>query len=115
LIRRFGIRTVVKLNPDWQGTDDVPPHVTFIDAPIPAVLTPDPAVVERILDAIDRAPKPVFVHCRTGADRAGLIVALYRLRHGASVDEAEAEMLRHGYRPYRGTERVWRSAVAAWR
>src|SRR5438477_12187689 len=42
LIRRFGIRTVVKLNPDWQGTDDVPPHVTFIDAPIPAVLTPDP-------------------------------------------------------------------------
>ena len=112
LVARFGIRTVVKLNPDWQGDDEIPPGVVFIDAPIPAVFTPDPVVVDRILDAIDRAPKPVFVHCRTGADRAGLIVALYKLRHGATVVEARADMVRHGFRPYRGMEITWRRAVA---
>ena len=111
LITRYHIRTVIKLNPDWQGTDQVPPGVGFINEPIPAVWTPDDAVIDRILDEIDRAEKPVFIHCRTGADRAGLIVALYRIRHGASVEAAYAEMVRHGFRRYRGVWLAWTRAI----
>ena len=111
LVTRYHIRTVIKLNPDWQGRDHPPPGVRFIDEPIPAVWTPDPAALDRILDEIEAAPKPVFLHCRTGADRAGLIVALYRLRHGATVEAAYEEMVRHGFRRYRGVWRAWNRAV----
>ena len=37
---------------------------------------------ENIMDALKvlrDAPKPVLIHCRHGADRTGLIVAMYRV------------------------------------
>lgn len=41
------------------------------------------------------APKPVYVHCRAGVDRSGMLVAAYRvLIDGASRKEAIAEMAR---------------------
>lgn len=112
MVERYQLRTVVKLNPRWQGVDVVPPGVTLIERPIPAVFTPDGAEVRRILDDLDRAPRPIYLHCRTGADRAGLIVALYRLRHGATVEEAEREMVARGFRRYHGIELVWTRAIA---
>ncbi len=110
---RYDLRTVIKLSPRWQGRDEVPPGVTLIERPIPAVFTPDDADVRAILDDLERAPRPIYLHCRTGADRTGLIVALYRLRHGATVADAEAEMLAHGFRRYRGIALVWERAAAA--
>jgi protein tyrosine/serine phosphatase len=48
----------------------------------------------QILEAIDEAAQrgPVYVHCEKGADRTGLMIALYRIQHGWSVDEARNEM-----------------------
>ncbi len=39
----------------------------------------DDALVEKALDAIATAPKPVLVHCWHGSDRTGAIVAMYRM------------------------------------
>jgi protein tyrosine/serine phosphatase len=42
---------------------------------------------------VKAAPKPVYVHCRAGVDRTGVLVAAYRvLIDGASRKEAIAEM-----------------------
>ncbi len=37
------------------------------------------ALVEKALDAIAVAPKPLLVHCWHGSDRTGAIVAMYRM------------------------------------
>ena len=57
------------------------------------------------------APRPIYVHCRTGADRTALVIALYRVRHGVPPDEARAEMVRRGFRPYPGLVRTWQRLV----
>lgn len=37
------------------------------------------ALVEKALEAIAKAPKPILVHCWHGSDRTGAIVAMYRM------------------------------------
>jgi protein-tyrosine phosphatase len=44
---------------------------------------------------VKSAPKPIYLHCRAGVDRAGVMVAAYRvLIEGASAKDAIAEMAR---------------------
>jgi protein tyrosine/serine phosphatase len=55
-----------------------------------------------ILDILRQAPKPLLIHCKSGADRAGLVAALYRFAlAGASAEEADQELsLVYGHFPY---------------
>jgi len=47
------------------------------------------------LAIVQEAPKPIYVHCRAGVDRTGVLTAAYRvLIEGASAREAIAEMAR---------------------
>ena len=41
-------------------------------------------------------PKPVFVHCRSGRNRTGVMVAAYRVFNGMSIEDAIAEMKGYG-------------------
>jgi protein-tyrosine phosphatase len=44
---------------------------------------------------VKSAPKPIYLHCRAGVDRAGVMVAGYRvLIEGTSAQDAIAEMAR---------------------
>lgn len=46
----------------------------------------------------DPANQPVYVHCRHGQDRTGIIVAAYRMKQqGWSLADAEAEMQAFGF------------------
>ncbi len=107
LVERYGIRTVVKLDSDHEGRDVVPPGVRVIHDPLPTWMIPPVEQVHRVLDDIDAAEKPVYVHCLHGEDRTGLIVALYRVRHGASPEQAYLDMMLHAFHPYRGVWRAW--------
>jgi hypothetical protein len=53
----------------------------------------------------------VYVHCVHGHDRTGLIIALYRLACGWTVDAAEKEMLDMGF--HRGLVGLYRAWLAA--
>ncbi|MFS8084260.1 MAG: fused DSP-PTPase phosphatase/NAD kinase-like protein, partial [Acidobacteriota bacterium] len=54
--------------------------------------------VAHFLAIVSQQPKPVYVHCRSGANRTGVMVAAYRvLVEGASAEKAIEEM-----RLYRG-------------
>ena len=58
--------------------------------------------IAELLDIVRQAPKPLLIHCRSGADRAGLVSALYRFAEtGASAAEADRELtLLYGHFPY---------------
>ncbi len=46
----------------------------------------------------DPANQPVYVHCRHGQDRTGIVVAAYRIKlQGWSLADAEAEMQAFGF------------------
>jgi protein tyrosine/serine phosphatase len=56
------------------------------------------------LRIIRDAPGPMLVHCRHGADRTGLVMAMYRMVfQGWSKEEAREEMLNGGY----GFHSIW--------
>jgi protein tyrosine phosphatase (PTP) superfamily phosphohydrolase (DUF442 family) len=58
--------------------------------------------IAEILDIVRQAPKPLLIHCKSGADRAGLVAALYRYAEaGATAEQADGELsLVYGHFPY---------------
>jgi protein tyrosine/serine phosphatase len=58
--------------------------------------------IAELLSLVETAPKPLLVHCRAGADRSGLISALYRfVEEGASARDADRQLsLLYGHFPY---------------
>lgn len=66
--------------------------------------------IDRILETINRAPKPLLIHCKSGADRTGLIGALYLYSiEGKSAESADRELsIFYGHVPYL----FWRDTVA---
>src|SRR2546421_607631 len=63
--------------------------------------------VAHFLAVVDRQPKPVYVHCRSGQNRTGVMVAAYRvIVEGLSRGAAIAEM--------RGYQGIWFKADSAY-
>lgn len=58
--------------------------------------------IEALLQIIRDAPKPMLVHCQAGADRAGLVSALYALviEHENAADADRQLSLVYGHFPY---------------
>jgi protein tyrosine/serine phosphatase len=53
---------------------------------------PTVAQVEQLQALFDDAPKPLLLHCKSGADRAGLVSALYLIHQGTSASEAKKQL-----------------------
>lgn len=118
LMRRYGLRTVVSLN----GNLDKPARRRgetvnlrdFIAAlglrhesfRLKSRRVPPREELLRILGVLaDDSAKPILLHCKGGADRTGLIAALYQIEFlGRSKREAKEEMRRHLWLGRRGTE-----------
>ena len=64
------------------------------------VVTPDQ--IDEIVKIIRGAPKPILVHCKNGADRVGLVAAVYLANiRGVIVDEASHQLsLYYGHFPW---------------
>jgi len=100
-LKKIGIRTVINFRVDDSERKIIEAlGMTYVHIPIsmPSLTRPWKTISEAELAAFfaaleASADQPVFVHCHRGADRTGVMVALYRITHdhwnGASAyDEA---------------------------
>lgn len=104
-LERMGVRTVINLRAFHSDRDELRgtrlgyEHIRFHP------WHPEDEDVEAFLRIVtDPARRPVFVHCAHGADRTGMMVAIYRMVvQGWSADEAIAEMTGGGF----GFHPIW--------
>lgn len=77
-------------------------QVTHYDVPISASRPVAPETMQRLVEILRAAPKPLLIHCKSGADRTGLVAALYRyVVKGQTGPEAETELsIIYGHFPY---------------
>ena len=99
----LGIKTVINLRGAGEETRDEQAEaetagLSYFNIPMSGLGRPTDAQVERALAVIDnRENWPVFVHCQRGADRTGVIIAVYRiLRDQWTEEQAIAEAKRFG-------------------
>ena len=93
---RRGIKTVINLRGErdesyyWlENAACERLGLTLIDAPLDSRDAPDAARVHRAKRLFETIEYPVLIHCKSGADRAGMIAVLYRHFHlGEPISEA---------------------------
>lgn len=74
----------------------------FLHAPLnslEAITKDEDKEIDEVLTFMhEPSNQPVFIHCEHGADRTGLLVALYKVKYeGANVQTARAEWIRNGH------------------
>lgn len=77
-------------------------NVQFVNIPWSGLGYPKPEQVQRFFALLDAHPdQKIFLHCQRGAERTGVMVALYRIaRQGWSAEEAYREMQAYGFRSF---------------
>jgi protein tyrosine/serine phosphatase len=97
-LERMGVHTVLSLR---GFHDDDPPMNSKLELEHISFKTwhPEDEDVVRFLQLVnDPAKQPIFVHCEWGADRTGMMIAIYRVAcDGWTKDEALAEMTQGGF------------------
>lgn len=122
---KYGIQSVLNLrggnagdgwyNEEFEASKQL--GIKLIDFRMKAARELTAEQVASLLEVMKNAPKPMLIHCRSGADRTGLAAALY-LKHIAGRSEAEASYqlsLRYGHLPFWWTDaqamdRTWERA-----
>jgi protein tyrosine phosphatase (PTP) superfamily phosphohydrolase (DUF442 family) len=98
-LRQAGVRTVVSLRTlgsdrsDLRGTG-----MRYLPLSFKHIHPEDEDVLAMLKTVEDPANQPVFLHCRDGRDRTGMMVAAYRvIEEGWSKADAIAEMKKMGF------------------
>jgi len=83
----MGVRTIVDLQEDGDRSRDEKKLVKalgmkYVNIPMKGMTTPTEKQISHALKALnDNSDGPVFVHCKRGADRTGVVIACYRIKH----------------------------------
>ena len=94
-LKKMGIRTVINLRTSMSEKKHVEAAgMRSIEIPLGTFNNGEREKVDRVVALLaDPANRPVFVHCRQGRDRTGIVVAAYRMKiQGWPLAAAEAEM-----------------------
>ncbi len=117
LVREHGIKSVINLrgsnSVSWYNVETHTSHqlgLEHFDFALSASQEVNDEELDRILATIAKAPKPLLIHCKSGADRTGLVGALYLYKFdGQTAKSAERELtVLRGHFPYL----FWRDTVA---
>lgn len=109
-----GVRTVICLR--WGAkTIEAERHaveqagIEFISVPLNYWTLPDGNVLSRFFTILENHHnQPVFLHCLHGADRTGMLIAIYRInKMGWSFAEAYKEMKSYGFHRFRLRHFQW--------
>ena len=82
-----GIRTVLDLrgvldHKPWEQQAVEAAGMRYIRVGLSGFFAPTQHQIDKILEVLDNpALGPIFVHCRRGADRSGVVIACYRITH----------------------------------
>jgi tyrosine-protein phosphatase SIW14 len=102
-LSELGVKTIINLRgaseETRRGQDEAEAlGMRYFNIPMSALWRPTDEQVKRVLAVIDAQENwPVFVHCQRGADRTGVIIAVYRISRDQWNDEqAVAEAKRFG-------------------
>lgn len=106
-LRELGIDIVVNLRDDQDDTEEERRLVEalgmqFVSIPWSGHKDPDNAQVAEFLRLVRENPdKQIFVHCRRGAERTGVMLAAYRMSvEGWTPEQALAEMEEFKFRGF---------------
>ncbi|OYW52519.1 MAG: protein tyrosine phosphatase [Hyphomicrobium sp. 32-62-53] len=105
-LKRLKIRTVINL----RGNSGTTTHrfekqvcerlgISYVDFPIPSRAAPTRSQLRALRDLYREAEHPILLHCKAGADRAGLASALYlHYVEGIPIIDAKHQLsLRYGH------------------
>lgn len=100
-VHRYGIKTVINLRgpekkQSWY-TDEIATAsrlgIEHVDFAMSATREVTPEAAEKLVAIMRKAPKPILIHCKAGADRSGIAAALYSLKiAGRDEDTSEAQL-----------------------
>lgn len=63
-----------------------------------AKVPPTPEQIQKFFKIIAKSPGKIYMHCREGKDRAGIMSALYRIeKQGWTNEKAYEEMIKYGH------------------
>lgn len=103
----MGIKTVLDLRErferkPWERGAVEAAGMRYIRIGLPGTLEPTDHAIDKILALLeDPSQRPVFIHCRRGADRTGLVIACYRIAHDHWTNaQALQEAREHGLSPF---------------
>lgn len=99
-LKAMGVKTVVNLRTTSSEKHAVEvAGMKSVEIPLSVLSDVNPGTVNAIIDIIKNSDnQPVYIHCRQGQDRTGIVVAAYRMKVGEwSYKDAEAEMQSFGF------------------
>jgi protein tyrosine/serine phosphatase len=110
VIQEYGIKSILNLRgtgpeKSWYA-DEIAVSEAFgvehHDYGISASEVVSSGKIDEILEILRHAPKPILVHCKNGADRSGLVAAVYLSEmQGVIFDEAAGQLsLYYGHFPW---------------
>lgn len=100
-LAKLGVRTIIDLEDirevvdrerGWAQTAGI----DFVSAPMSGISHPKDTQIDELLRRLrDAKASPVFVHCKQGQDRTGIVIALHRvINEGWAPQAAHDEMMR---------------------
>ncbi len=113
-LARMGVKTIINLRHrtngmQWEQHLCEELGMRWVNIPMYYFWRPSDRQVKEFLALVnDPANRPVFVHCRKGRNRAGIMTAMYRMaRHRWSPQDAYAEGLGLGMARWNPMTRYW--------
>jgi protein tyrosine/serine phosphatase len=105
LTRRYGFKTLINLRGKTQSGSDALSRdaaaglgLDFVDMALESRGAPQRDRILRLHDIFSTMRAPALMHCKSGADRAGLAAGLYVMFHGGTAREALQQLsLRFGH------------------
>ncbi len=103
-LKKQGIKTIINIDDadsSAERTEAIKLGLNFIASPMSAFKSPNDAQVNKILSQLqDHSLMPIFIHCKHGQDRTGMIIGLYRYQVDKwSARSAYSEMNKFGFHP----------------
>lgn len=109
-LEKLGIKTVINLRSSHNDKDEVKgTGLRRVDVPINTWDIDDDQVIQVMKELAKPENGPFLIHCQHGADRTGLMSAIYRIIYqGWSKEKALEELKNGGY----GYHTMWANIIA---